>query len=233
MKELEAALQVFKDAWESGQPEGVTEFCDRYPDISDALRERIDDFLYVSAGLDGLGQRARVVDQHSHPDEIGPYEVLDVLGEGGMGIVYLCAQRAFGERQVAVKLVKPGMDSRQVLQRFEAERQALAVMEHPSIAHVFDAGISDSGQPYFVMEYVDGSLLGITSRANGSVSSSDCSCFCRSAPACSTRIARVSCIEISSPPMSSSLNTKEKRCPRSSTLGSLERPKRQIPSGRC
>jgi serine/threonine protein kinase len=160
MKELEAALQVFKDAWESGQPEGVTEFCDRYPDISDALRERIDDFLYVSAGLDGLGQRARVVDQHSHPDEIGPYEVLDVLGEGGMGIVYLCAQRAFGERQVAVKLVKPGMDSRQVLQRFEAERQALAVMEHPSIAHVFDAGISDSGQPYFVMEYVDGVPLG-------------------------------------------------------------------------
>lgn len=91
---------------------------------------------------------------------IGPYHLLDVLGEGGMGTVYLAEQRDPVERRVALKLIKPGMDSELVLARFEAERQALALMDHDNVAAVYDAGYAASGQPYFVMEHVPG--LGIT-----------------------------------------------------------------------
>ncbi len=88
--------------------------------------------------------------------QIGRYKLLSILGEGGMGVVYLAEQQRPIKRQVAVKLVKPGMDSRRVIARFEAERQALALLDHPNIAHVFDAGTTETGRPYFVMEYVRG-----------------------------------------------------------------------------
>jgi len=87
---------------------------------------------------------------------IGPYELLRKLGEGGMGVVYHARQSQPIRRDVAVKIVKPGMDSRQVLARFESERQALAMMDHAHIARVFDAGTTASGHPYFVMGLVDG-----------------------------------------------------------------------------
>jgi WD40 repeat protein/tRNA A-37 threonylcarbamoyl transferase component Bud32 len=87
---------------------------------------------------------------------IGRYKLLEVLGEGGMGIVYLAEQAEPIKRQVALKVIKPGMDSKRVIARFEAERQALALLDHPNIAHVYDAGTTDSGRPYFVMEYVEG-----------------------------------------------------------------------------
>jgi serine/threonine protein kinase len=87
---------------------------------------------------------------------IGPYRLLSVLGEGGMGIVYLAEQEQPIRRQVALKIIKPGMDSKRVIARFEAERQALALLDHPNIAHVHDAGATESGRPYFVMEYVEG-----------------------------------------------------------------------------
>jgi serine/threonine protein kinase/tetratricopeptide (TPR) repeat protein len=87
---------------------------------------------------------------------IGPYRITQVLGEGGMGIVYLAEQHKPVKRQVAVKIIKPGMDSKRVITRFEAERQALAFMDHPNIAHVYDAGTTELGRPYFVMEYVKG-----------------------------------------------------------------------------
>ena len=89
-------------------------------------------------------------------DWIGPYKLLTVLGEGGMGIVYLAEQQRPIRRRVAVKVVKPGMDSKTVLSRFEAEQQALALMDHPHVARVHDAGMTASGRPYFVMEYVEG-----------------------------------------------------------------------------
>ena len=88
--------------------------------------------------------------------EIGPYKILEVLGEGGMGIVYLAEQTKPVRRRVALKLIKLGMDTRQVIVRFEAERQALALMNHPNVARVFDAGATEQGRPYFVMEYVPG-----------------------------------------------------------------------------
>jgi serine/threonine protein kinase/predicted Zn-dependent protease/Tol biopolymer transport system component len=87
---------------------------------------------------------------------IGRYKLLKVLGEGGMGIVYLAEQEQPIKRQVALKVVKPGMDSQRVIARFEAERQALALLHHPGIAHVYDAGTTEAGRPYFVMELVTG-----------------------------------------------------------------------------
>ena len=87
---------------------------------------------------------------------IGPYKLLQQIGEGGMGVVYMAEQTQPVQRRVALKIIKPGMDSRQVVARFEAERQALAMMDHPNIAKVLDAGTTDGGRPYFVMELVKG-----------------------------------------------------------------------------
>lgn len=89
-------------------------------------------------------------------EQIGRYKLLRVLGEGGFGIVYLAEQQRPMKRQVALKIIKPGMDSAQVIRRFEAERQALALLDHPNVAHVYDAGTTEFGRPYFVMEYVKG-----------------------------------------------------------------------------
>jgi serine/threonine protein kinase len=86
----------------------------------------------------------------------GRYKLLENIGEGGMGSVWVAEQQQPVKRRVAIKLIKAGMDSKQVLARFEAERQALAVMDHPNIAKVFDGGMTDQGRPYFVMEYVKG-----------------------------------------------------------------------------
>jgi WD40 repeat protein/serine/threonine protein kinase len=100
--------------------------------------------LDKSSSIEGPGTR------------IGHYELLELIGEGGMGLVYLAEQKEPVKRRVAFKIIKPGMDSKQVIARFEAERQALAVLDHPNIARVFDAGTTDTGRPYFVMEYVKG-----------------------------------------------------------------------------
>src|SRR5687767_3109573 len=87
---------------------------------------------------------------------IGPYKLLQQIGEGGMGTVFMAEQTQPVQRKVALKVIKAGMDSRQVVARFEAERQALARMDHPNIARVLDGGATGSGRPYFVMELVPG-----------------------------------------------------------------------------
>src|SRR5262249_34052515 len=87
---------------------------------------------------------------------IGPYKLMERIGEGGMGLVFVAEQKKPVRRKVALKIIKPGMGSRDVIARFEAERQALALMDHPNIAKVLDAGTTESGQPYFVMELVKG-----------------------------------------------------------------------------
>src|SRR6185369_3672310 len=98
----------------------------------------------------------------SHPisegpgTKIGPYKLLEQIGEGGFGVVFMAEQTEPVRRKVALKILKPGMDTRQVIARFEAERQALALMDHPSIARVLDAGAAKSGRPFFVMELVKG-----------------------------------------------------------------------------
>ncbi len=88
--------------------------------------------------------------------KIPGYQILSTLGEGGCGIVYLADQKEPVKRRVALKVIKPGMDSKQVIARFEAEEQALALLDHPNISQVFSAGITEAGRPYFVMEYVKG-----------------------------------------------------------------------------
>src|SRR5205085_4326798 len=87
---------------------------------------------------------------------VGPYRLMEEIGEGGMGVVYVAEQTHPVRRRVALKLIKPGMDTREVVARFEVERQALALMDHPNIAKVLDAGSTDAGRPYFVMELVRG-----------------------------------------------------------------------------
>jgi serine/threonine protein kinase/tetratricopeptide (TPR) repeat protein len=87
---------------------------------------------------------------------IGPYKLMEQIGEGGFGLVFVAEQQEPVRRKVALKIIKPGMDSAQVIARFEAERQALALMDHPNIAKVLDAGATESGRPYFVMELVRG-----------------------------------------------------------------------------
>lgn len=93
---------------------------------------------------------------HTPGTVIGRYKLMEQIGEGGFGLVYVADQQEPVRRRVALKIIKPGMESREVLARFEAERQAIALMDHPNIARIFDAGVTDTAQPYFVMELVRG-----------------------------------------------------------------------------
>ena len=113
----------------------------------------------------GLTELAAAASQgHAEPppnleqpgERIGPYKLLEKIGEGGCGVVYMAEQKEPIKRRVALKIIKLGMDTRQVVARFEAERQALALMDHPNIAKVLDAGATETGRPYFVMELVRG-----------------------------------------------------------------------------
>ena len=118
-----------------------------------AAHERKGDILDVALTQTLVGESANV----RSGEDIGPYRLLQELGEGGFGVVFMAEQRHPVRRKVALKIIKPGMDSESVIARFEAERQALAMMDHPNIARVFDAGsIDNSGRPYFVMELVKG-----------------------------------------------------------------------------
>jgi WD40 repeat protein/serine/threonine protein kinase/tetratricopeptide (TPR) repeat protein len=132
------------------------------------LRQRVESLLVehqqLGSFMDVPSQAvARTVDMPGAPlaaeragTIIGPYKLLQKIGEGGMGVVYMAEQAVPVRRKVALKIIKPGMDTHEVIARFEAERQALALMDHPHIARVFDAGATDAGRPYFVMELVKG-----------------------------------------------------------------------------
>src|SRR4029077_12278758 len=106
--------------------------------------------LAVDSGAPTIGY-----DDGAPETRIGPYRLLRQNGEGGMGVVYHAQQVQPIRRDVALKIIKPGMDTKQVIARFETERQALAMMDHPNIAHVFEAGATSNGRPYFVMELVE------------------------------------------------------------------------------
>lgn len=130
------------------------------------LRERLEGLLRAHDAtnhpIDQLAvEHVLEVTQAAGPSAVGSvvagrYKLLEQIGEGGMGTVWVAEQSEPVTRKVALKLIKPGMDSKAVLARFEAERQALAMMDHPNIAKVLDGGLTDSGRPYFVMEYVKG-----------------------------------------------------------------------------
>src|SRR5579862_1920202 len=115
---------------------------------------QVGDFLEQPAPGPELEARGSVGMKPGH--RIGHYKLLQQIGEGGCGVVYMAEQQKPVRRRVALKIIKPGMDTKSVIARFEAERQALAMMDHPNIAKVFDAGATESGRPYFVMELVRG-----------------------------------------------------------------------------
>jgi eukaryotic-like serine/threonine-protein kinase len=139
----------------AGELPSVEEYAAKHPELADRIR---DVFLAVmlmeqpaaGATLDFAPPAERV------GATIGRYKLLERIGEGGFGVVYMAQQQEPVRRKVALKVIKPGMDTRQVIARFEAERQALSVIGHPNIAKVLDAGTTESGRPYFVMELVKG-----------------------------------------------------------------------------
>lgn len=148
---------LFEEAAELPSTEQA-EFAERECGSNDALRVELARLLAGLRGKDRLDPL-----QHSAALEagtrIGPYKLLERVGEGGMGEVWAAEQLEPVRRRVALKVIKPGMDSAQVVARFEAERQALARMSHSNVAQVFDGGTTESGRPYFVMEYVAGDSI--------------------------------------------------------------------------
>ncbi|HEY1376274.1 MAG TPA: serine/threonine-protein kinase, partial [Gemmataceae bacterium] len=165
------ANDLFLRAAEIESPEERRAFLDR--ECGDAaLRREVEALLAASAKAVGFLSEPAVGDPlRGYPANgtaafepmpeapgtvVGPYKLLQQIGEGGFGVVYMAEQGRPVRRLVALKVIKPGMDTAAVLARFEAERQALALMDHPNIAKVLDAGATDSGRPYFVMELVKG-----------------------------------------------------------------------------
>src|SRR5437588_7125961 len=157
------ADDVFCAAIERASPAERVAYLDQVCGGDLDLRQRVERLLeaHLQAGSFLAARPAVMPATTDLPAEapgtiIGPYKLLQQIGEGGMGTVFMAEQTQPVQRKVALKIIKPGMDSRQVIARFEAERQALAIMDHVNIARVFDGGATESGRPYFVMELVHG-----------------------------------------------------------------------------
>ncbi len=165
MNTLNVVESVFFNALERGTPEARAAFLDEACAGDPNLRRCVDRLLNAHPKAEGFMLAPApglpvTVDQPTTVEKvgtvIGPYKLLQILGEGGFGVVFLAEQTEPVRRKVALKIIKPGMDSKQVVARFEAERQALALMDHPNISRVMDGGTTDSGRPFFVMELVKG-----------------------------------------------------------------------------
>jgi len=160
MTSVRTVEDIFLKAFELTGPQRdvfLDNECRTQPD----LRTRVEQLLRASEGHDSLldetiEELAQPVALVRSGTRIGPYMIREEIGHGGMGVVYLAEQTSPVRRKVALKVIKPGMDSRSVIARFEAERQALSVMNHPHIAQVFDGGTTADGLPYFAMEHVKG-----------------------------------------------------------------------------
>jgi serine/threonine protein kinase/WD40 repeat protein len=162
---IAAVESIFLAALDKNSPEEQAAYldqaCGHDPELRASIERllraepRVGHFLQApAAGLVATAQELRLAERPG--TRIGPYKLLQQIGEGGMGVVYMADQEQPVKRRVALKIIKPGLDSGPVVARFEAERQALAMMDHQNIARVLDAGTTDSGRPYFVMELVHG-----------------------------------------------------------------------------
>jgi serine/threonine protein kinase/tetratricopeptide (TPR) repeat protein len=155
---------IFIEALEREDGSARAGFLDQACAGDASLRERIERLLHQHKRAEGFlesypadpGVTADCPLGDNPGTLIGPYKLLEQIGEGGFGVVFMAEQQAPIRRRVALKILKPGMDTKQVIARFEAERQALALMDHPNIAKVLDAGQTSSGRPYFVMDLVKG-----------------------------------------------------------------------------
>ena len=163
MDNLSNIETVFLSALEKGSAEDRTAFLDKAcqgdPDLRQSVERLLQAHPQVGSFLQSplLARMAENLPNREGPGSmVGPYKLLEKIGEGGMGTVYMAQQEEPIRRLVAVKIIKPGLDSAEVLARFEAERQALALMDHPNVAKVLDAGTTASGLPYFVMELIHG-----------------------------------------------------------------------------
>jgi WD40 repeat protein/serine/threonine protein kinase len=163
-------MSLLGEALEHSSPEERAAFLDKTCAGDAGRRARVEELLraHQAAGNFLQGNRSpaapvATVDERPLPEGpgtvIGPYKLLEPIGEGGMGTVWMAQQTEPVKRLVALKLIKAGMDSRQVIARFEAERQALALMDHTNIARVLDAGTTSAGRPYFVMDLVKGAPI--------------------------------------------------------------------------
>jgi eukaryotic-like serine/threonine-protein kinase len=169
MKPVSSEQALFAEALQCDTPEDRTAYLDAACGTDTALRQRVEALLRAAesagdfleeppTGLTAADESTSVVSQLSEKagDKIGRYKLLQQIGEGGCGVVYMAEQLEPVRRRVALKVIKLGMDTKNVIARFEAERQALALMDHPNIAKVLDAGATETGRPYFVMELVRG-----------------------------------------------------------------------------
>jgi eukaryotic-like serine/threonine-protein kinase len=164
MPSLESeAARIFLEAVEGHEPGRRADFVRGACSGDPALQERVNVLLNAHDESHHMLRPGQLLATADYPEPaecpgttIGPYKLLEQIGEGGMGVVYVADQEVPVRRRVALKLIKPGMDSKQVVARFEAERQALALMDHPNIARVLDGGATPDGRPYFVMELVRG-----------------------------------------------------------------------------
>ena len=160
----EDAQSIFLDALEIDDSVARAAFVNDQCGLNAELRREVEELLehaprvgdFLNPG-DGITIAQPITERPG--DTMGPYKLLQQIGEGGMGVVYMAQQFEPIKRRVALKVVKPGMDTRQVVARFEAERQALAMMDHPNIAKALDAGVTETGRPYFVMELVKGTRI--------------------------------------------------------------------------
>ncbi len=156
------AKSIFLAALEGHSPEQWPAFLERACGGDAGLRAEVEKLLHARAELGSFHEAPRsgtTVDAavgEQPGAAIGRYKLLEQIGEGGFGVVFMAEQQQPVRRRVALKVLKPGMDTRQVVARFEQERQALALMDHPNIARILDGGATDSGRPYFVMELVKG-----------------------------------------------------------------------------
>jgi serine/threonine protein kinase len=164
MKDLERIRSVFCEALERQTPEEREAYLSQACRDDVALRAEVEVLLLAQPKADDFFQAMPLPGDDMLPSQppeapgtvIGRYKLLERIGEGGMAVVYMAEQEQPIRRKVALKIIKLGMDTRQVIARFEAERQALALMDHPCIAKVLDAGATETGRPYFVMELVTG-----------------------------------------------------------------------------
>jgi serine/threonine protein kinase/WD40 repeat protein len=162
-RELDPHIHELLSIWElagTGDKPSAEELCADRPELLDQLRQQITALEAAGKFMSPAVSATRLpAASLPLPKLIGPYRILEVLGQGGMGTVYKAEQRHPIRRTVALKVVKTGFDSREVLARFDTERQALARMDHPGIAKVLDAGADERGRPYFVMDYVPGQQI--------------------------------------------------------------------------